>query len=101
MGELDRDEDFIVTLKHRPFEAGYSGTVDLRSFVAGIDSATPYLEQQDILGQSSGIFAINGATAKDAFKRAEFTVIYVAAPNCHGCKLMEPLLPKLDERIQM
>jgi hypothetical protein len=45
MGELDRDEDFIVNLKHRPYSSGHKGEPDLKQFISSIDSARPYLEQ--------------------------------------------------------
>ena len=45
MGELDRDEDYIVNLKHRPFPSGFKGEPDLKQFISSIDSARPYLEQ--------------------------------------------------------
>ena len=101
MGELDRDEDYIVNLKHRPFPSGYKGELDLKQFISSIDSARPYLEQQDLVEDEESFKTINTVTAKETFKQAEYTVIYVSAPRCHGCKLIEPLLPEVDERLQM
>jgi len=34
MGELDRDEDYIVNLKHRPFPSGFKGEPDLKQFIS-------------------------------------------------------------------
>lgn len=37
MAELDRDEDYIVNLKHRPFPLGYKEKPDLKQFISTID----------------------------------------------------------------
>jgi hypothetical protein len=39
MAELDRDEDYIVNLKHRPFPLGYKEKPDLKQFLSTIDTS--------------------------------------------------------------
>jgi hypothetical protein len=87
--ELDRDAEYVVTLKHRPFEidAKTANLGDLSTF-----SSEPYLEREDfcVLG------SVNGLTCKQACQQADITLIYVHGQGCYGCKAIEPLLTSFE-----
>lgn len=82
LGELERDNDYIFTLKHRPFASNHVTSADLRDYLSS--DQHPYLEQQDILYQDQ-IRTINGANYKDEFKLADCTVVFISAPRCYSC----------------